>query len=75
MIFDLSLRKLGDNYLTNHLLRIEGFKKWIWDFQLVQNGKDRDILTVDENGAIKYWQTGSATIYNEVFSNKNSSQE
>ena len=67
-IFDLSLRKLGDNYLTNHLLRIEGFKKWIWDFELIQNGQDRDLLTVDENGAIKYWQTGSETIYNELFS-------
>jgi WD40 repeat protein len=67
-IFDLSLRKLGDNYLSNHLLRIEGFKKWIWDFELIQNGQDRDLLTVDENGAIKYWQTGSETIFNELFS-------
>lgn len=67
-IFDLSLRKLGEDYLTNNLLRIEGFKKWIWDFELIQNGKDQDLLTVDENGAIKYWQTGTATIYDELFS-------
>lgn len=69
-IFDLSLRRLGKDYITNHLLRIEGFDKWIWDFALVKNQEKDAILTVDENGELKIWQTGTEMLYKEIFLNK-----
>jgi WD40 repeat protein/energy-coupling factor transporter ATP-binding protein EcfA2 len=69
-IFDLSLINLGENYITNHLIKIEGFNKWIWDFGMVINGKEKIILTVDENGGLKSWQTGTEMLYNELFQNK-----
>lgn len=66
-IFDLSLLKLGENYITNHLIKIEGFNKWVWDFGLIKNGKEKTILSVDENGGLKSWQTSSSMLYNEIF--------
>jgi WD40 repeat protein len=66
-IFDLSLANLGQNYIINNLIQIEGFKKWIWDFGIAKNGKETIILTVDENGDIKSWQTSTKVLYNEIF--------
>lgn len=68
-IFDLSLLKLGENYITNNLIKIEGFNKWVWDFGMVKNGKEKILLTVDENGGLKSWQTGTEMLYNEIFQN------
>jgi len=66
-IFDLSLITLGETYITNHLIKIEGFNKWIWDFEMVREGKEKSLLTVDENGDLKLWQTGTETLFNEIF--------
>jgi hypothetical protein len=66
-IFDLSLLNLGENYITNHLIKIEGFNKWIWDFEMIKEGKEKNLLTVDENGDLKLWQTGTETLFNEIF--------
>jgi WD40 repeat protein len=66
-IFDLSLFGLGKDYITNHLIKIEGFDKWIWDFEMVKEGKENNLLTVDENGDLKLWQTSTEFIYNELF--------
>ena len=70
-IFDLSLKKLRNDYIANYLYKIEGFDKWIWDFALVQNGKVKTLLTVDESGELKSWQTGSEMLYEEIFSANN----
>lgn len=67
-IFDLKLKNLGNDYLTNYLYKIEGFDKWIWDFALIQTGKVKTLLTVDESGKLKSWQTGSEMLYEEIFS-------
>lgn len=74
-IIDLSLGRLGRDYVTNHLLRIEGFNKWIWDFALVQNQGENAILTVDENGALKIWPTGTEILYEEIFLNREKSNK
>ena len=66
-IFDLSLINLGENYITNHLIKIEGFNKWIWDFEMVKNGKEKNLFTVDENGDLKLWRTGTEMLYLEIF--------
>jgi len=68
-IFDLSLLNLGESYITNNLIKIEGFNKWVWDFGMVKNGKEKILLTVDENGGLKSWQTGTEMLYNEIFQN------
>lgn len=70
-IFDLSLKKLRNDYIANYLYKIEGFDKWIWDFALVQSGKVKTLLTVDESGELKSWQTGSEMLYEEIFSSNN----
>jgi len=67
-IFDLKLKKLRNDYIANYLYKIEGFDKWIWDFALVQTGKVKTLLTVDESGKLKSWQTGSEMLYDEIFS-------
>uniref|UniRef100_UPI004047662F nSTAND1 domain-containing NTPase n=2 Tax=Algoriphagus sp. TaxID=1872435 RepID=UPI004047662F len=66
-IFDLKLRKLRNDYIANYLYKVEGFDKWIWDFALVQTGKTKTLLTVDESGDLKSWQTGSEMLYDELF--------
>jgi len=67
-IFDLKLKKLSNDYIENYLYKVEGFDKWIWDFALVQTGKTKTLLTVDESGDLKSWQTGSEMLYDELFS-------
>lgn len=67
-IFDLNLRKVNNEYVGIHYYKIEGFDKWIWDFALVQTGKVKTLLTVDESGELKSWQTGSEMLYEEIFS-------
>ncbi len=66
-IFDLNLKKLGEEYIRNHALKIEGFNKWIWDFELLDKNQEENILTIDENGDLKFWQTSSEMLYNEIF--------
>ncbi len=70
-IFDLKLKKLRNDYIANYLYKIEGFDKWIWDFALIQTGKVKTLLTVDESGELKSWQTGSEMLYDELFSSSN----
>jgi len=69
-IFDLSLYKIGQDYITNNSIKIEGFSKWIWDFQLIKTGQENTILTVGESGHLKSWQTSSKMLYDEIFKNK-----
>lgn len=70
-IFDLTLKKLGSNSVENYSYKIEGFDKWIWDFALVQTGKVKSLLTVDESGELKTWQTGAGNLYDEIFTSTN----
>jgi hypothetical protein len=67
-IFDLNLKKVNPDYIGIHNYKIEGFDKWIWDFALVQTGKVKTLLTVDESGELKSWQTGAEVLYEEIFS-------
>ena len=69
-IFDLSIKNVKNDFST-YSLKIEGFDKWIWDFGLIQTGKVKRLLTVDENGELKSWPTGSETLYNDIFSRLN----
>jgi WD40 repeat protein len=70
-IFDLNLKSQGNDYLETYSYKLEGFEKWIWDFALVQTGKVKTLLTVDENGKLKSWKTGSEILYDELFSSTN----
>lgn len=70
-IFDLNLKKVNPDYVSIHNYKIEGFDKWIWDFALVQTGKVKTLLTVDESGELKSWQTGAEVLYEELFSSNN----
>jgi WD40 repeat protein/energy-coupling factor transporter ATP-binding protein EcfA2 len=66
-IFDLNLKKVRNDYIANYFYKIEGFEKWIWDFALVQTGEVKTLLTVDESGELKSWQTDAEVLYNEIF--------
>jgi WD40 repeat protein len=66
-IFDLNLKKVRNDYVSNYFYKIEGFDKWIWDFALVQTGKVNTLLTVDESGELKSWQTDAVILYNEIY--------
>ena len=67
-IFDLELDKTRPDFIEKHFYKIEGFNKWIWDFALVQTGKVKTLLTVDESGKLKSWQTDAEALYNEIYS-------
>jgi WD40 repeat protein/energy-coupling factor transporter ATP-binding protein EcfA2 len=66
-IFDLELDKSRPEFIEKHFYKIEGFNKWIWDFALIQTGKVKTLLTVDESGKLKSWQTDAEVLYNEIF--------
>jgi len=63
-IFDLNLKT--NEFISLHNYKIEGFDKWIWDFALVQTGQVKTLLTVDESGELKSWQTDAEMLYNEI---------
>ena len=67
-IFDLKLEKLSIKEIERSPYSLEGFEKWIWDFGLIQTGKVKTLLTVDENGKLKSWQTDAESLYNEIIS-------
>jgi WD40 repeat protein len=67
-IFDLKLEKLGVKEIERSPYSLEGFEKWIWDFGLIQTGKVKTLLTVDEFGKLKSWQTDAEVLYNEIYS-------
>jgi WD40 repeat protein/energy-coupling factor transporter ATP-binding protein EcfA2 len=67
-IFDLKLEKLGVKEIERSPYSLEGFDKWIWDFGLIQTGKVKTLLTVDESGKLKSWQTDAETLYDEIYS-------
>ena len=67
-IFDLKLEKLSIKEIERSPYSLEGFEKWIWDFGLIQIGKVKTLLTVDENGKLKSWQTDAESLYNEIIS-------
>jgi hypothetical protein len=66
-IFDLNMRNVSKSAITEYKYKIEGFDKWIWDFALVQTGKVKTLLTVDESGELKSWQTDAEVLYNEIY--------
>jgi len=67
-IFDLKLEKLGLKEIERSPYSLEGFEKWIWDFALIQTGQVKTLLTVDEFGKLKSWQTDAEVLYNEIYS-------
>jgi WD40 repeat protein/energy-coupling factor transporter ATP-binding protein EcfA2 len=67
-IFDLKLEKLSLKEIERSPYSLEGFEKWIWDFGLIQTGKVKTLLTVDEFGKLKSWQTDVEVLYNEIYS-------
>ena len=67
-IFDLKLVNLGYGEVERNPYSLEGFDKWIWDFALVQTGKVKTLLTVDESGKLKSWQIDAEALYNEIYS-------
>ena len=67
-IFDLKLEKLSIKEIERSPYSLEGFEKWIWDFGLIQTGKVKTLLTIDENGKLKSWQTDAESLYNEIIS-------
>jgi len=72
-IFDLNLKKIRNDYIGNYNYKLEGFDKWIWDFALVQTGKVKTLLTVDESGELKSWQTDAEMLHNDIYSSLNKS--
>jgi WD40 repeat protein/energy-coupling factor transporter ATP-binding protein EcfA2 len=68
-IFDLNLEILDDEKeIERSPYYLEGFDKWIWDFGLIQTGKVKTLLTVDESGKLKSWQTDAKTLFDEIYS-------
>ena len=67
-IFDLKLVDLGVKEIERSPYSLEGFEQWIWDFELIQLGKVKTLLTVDESGKLKSWQIDAETLYNEIYS-------
>ncbi len=64
IIFDLGLP--GDREMGNYALRLVGFRKWIWDFEIVQGPDGTSVYTADESGALLAWGTKPSEMHRRL---------
>jgi hypothetical protein len=63
-IYDLTLGDFAS--IKEHHVKLQGFEKWIWDFELIP-GKPQSILySVDEKGKLTSWVTQAAEMHAQI---------
>jgi hypothetical protein len=63
-IYDLTLPSPA-SIAENHV-KLQGFKKWIWDFELVPGKPSATLYSVDEQGELTAWVTQAADIHAQI---------
>ena len=68
-IYDIS-RDLSEGW-EETALTLEGFSKWIWDLDLIQNNGTNMLLSVDEAGGMFQWNTRIEDLFDQLKQKKN----
>lgn len=63
-IYDISTDRIES--WEESVQTLEGFRKWIWDMELIQSGDQTELLTVDEGGELFRWSTRSGDLFQHI---------
>lgn len=63
-IYDLTLDKL--EFIREYHVKLQGFKKWIWDFELVSGKPSATLYSVDEQGELTAWVTQASEMHGQI---------
>ena len=63
-IYDLTLPSLAS--ITENHVKLQGFKKWIWDFELVPGKPSATLYSVDEQGELTAWVTQASEMHAQI---------
>jgi WD40 repeat protein len=64
-IYDLTL-PMKDLVSGDYHVKLQGFKKWIWDFELVPGKPSATLYSVDEQGELTAWITMASEMHNQI---------
>jgi len=64
-IYDLTL-KIKDLISGDYHVKLQGFKKWIWDFELVPGKPSSTLYSVDEQGELTAWITMASEMHTQI---------
>ena len=63
-IYQLDLPAMKD--MLGSVVTLQGFRKWIWDFEMVPTAQGAELFTVDEEGALRRWVTKPSEIQRQL---------
>lgn len=63
-IYDLTLPSLAS--ISENHVKLQGFKKWIWDFELMPGKPSATLYSVDEQGELTAWVTQASEIHAQI---------
>jgi hypothetical protein len=64
IIYSLALPK--DRDIRNYAIRLIGFKKWIWDFEMVAGPQGAILYSADESGTLQEWVTKPSEMHRRL---------
>jgi hypothetical protein len=63
-IYDLTLGDFAT--IREHHVKLQGFEKWIWDFELISGKPSPTLYSVDEKGKLTAWVTQAAEMHGQI---------
>lgn len=63
-IYQLDLPSMKD--VVGSVVTLNGFRKWIWDFEMVPTPQGAELFSVDEEGALRRWVTKPSEIHRQL---------
>lgn len=63
-IYDLTLPDFAT--IREHHVKLQGFEKWIWDFELIPGRPHPTLYSVDEKGKLTAWVTQAAEMHAQI---------
>lgn len=64
IIYSLALPQ--DRDISNYALRLFGFRKWIWDFEMVTGPEGTSLYSADESGTLQEWVTKPSEMHRRL---------
>ena len=63
-IYQLDLPSMKD--MVGNVVTLNGFRRWIWDFEMVPTPQGAELFSVDEEGALRRWVTKPSEIHRQL---------
>lgn len=63
-IYQLDLPSMKD--MVGNVVTLNGFRKWIWDFEMIPTPQGVELFSVDEEGALRRWVTKPSEIHRQL---------